>query len=254
MVFDDVDFLVLMAYARDTPPHSPCSYAVEALDYWTNRGLPQSKRVWGWPSTGRTRAGTNQPYRWLAANYSYAPNVDSAGGYWYNGIATMKQKTTLSQRGSGIGIWELSNDTTLSSISLLQAVQDAMNSPVPLYDYTRVVYDEALNGWADWSWSTTRNFASTAQAHQGTKSTAVTFTAGWGGLHLHYGAGVNPYGPSKLELWKRGGSTGGQRMTVTLGGPGGTWLNAVNLNTYNACGTVTANTWCKVTIPSRRWA
>ncbi|HEU0128208.1 MAG TPA: glycoside hydrolase family 18 protein [Pseudonocardiaceae bacterium] len=251
-VFDDVDFLILMAYARSTVPHSPYSYAVEALDYWANRGLPQSKRVLGVPFYGKNASGANQPYRWLVKNYAYAPNTDSAGGYWYNGIATMKQKTTLSlQRGSGVGIWELSNDTTLSSISLLQAVQDAMNSPVPPYDYTKVVYDEALNGWADWSWSTTRNFASTAQAHAGTKSIAVTYTAAWGGLYLHYGAGVNPYGLSKLEFWIHGGSSGGQQMVVKLGEPGTSthWLPAVSLNTYNACGAVTANTWCKVSIP-----
>lgn len=248
-VFDDVDFMVLMAYARSTPPHSPYSYAVEAMDYWTNRGLPQSKRVLGVPFYGKNSSGANQPYRWLVQNYAYAPNVDSAGGYWYNGIATMKQKTTLSlQRGSGVGIWELSNDTTLSSISLLQAVQDAMNSPIPPYDYTKVVYDEALNGWADWSWSTTRDFASTAQAHQGTKSIAVTYTAAWGGLYLHYGAGINPYGLSKLEFYVHGGSSGGQRMVVKLGEPGH-WLPAVSLNTYNACGTVTAGAWCKVSIP-----
>ncbi|MFL5385618.1 MAG: glycoside hydrolase family 18 protein [Longimicrobiaceae bacterium] len=249
-VFDDVDFLVLMAYARSTAPHSPYSYAVEALDYyyWTNRGLPQSKRVLGCPSTGRTRAG--RPALPLAGEELLLRAEHRLGRRLlvqrdrHDEAEDHAQPAARQRRG----IWELSNDTTPASLSLLQAVQDAMNSPVPPYDYTKVVYDEALNGWADWSWSTTRDFARTAQAHQETKSTAVTFTAAWGGLYLHYGAGVNPYGRSKLELWIHGGTSGGQQMTVTLGGPGG-WLTEVNLNTYNACGTVTANTWCKVTIP-----
>jgi GH18 family chitinase len=249
-VFSSVDFLSLMAYARDTPPHSPYSYAVEAFDYWSNRGLPQSKAVLGVPFYGKNSSGQNMAYRDLVRTWSTVPYTDSVGGYYYNGLSTMQQKTTLSlQRGSGVSIWELANDTTASSISLLDAIQTAMNSTVPPYDPTKVVYDEALNSWADWSWNTTRDFASTAYAHTGSKSIAVTYTAAWGGLYLHYGAGVNPSGLTHLEFYIHGGTNGGQNVIVKVGEMGGHWLNAVSLNTYNACGTVTAGTWCKVSIP-----
>jgi|GEM_PF-930365 len=249
-VFGYVDFVTIMAYSRDEVPHSPYWYAVSALDYWAGRGLPQSKTVLGVPFYGTNSSGVDMPYRTLVHNDATAPSKDLSNGYYYNGLSTMQQKTTLGlQRGSGVGIWELSNDTT-GSISLLQAIQDAMNSTVPSYDYTKVVYDEAPGGgWDDWSWSVTLNFAGTSPVHGGSKSIAVTYTAAWGGMYLHYDFGVPPTGVSKLEFWIHGGTAGGQRMIVQVGEPGENWLTYVQLNSYNACGTVMANTWCKVSIP-----
>jgi len=252
-VFGYVDFLTIMAYSRDTPPHSPYWYAVASLDYWAGRGLAQSRTVLGVPFYGKNSSGVDSPYRSIVQADAQAPNKDYSNGYYYNGMSTIQQKTTLSlQRGSGVGIWELSNDTTASTISLLSAIQTAMNSTVPAYDYTRTVYDDSLGGgWDDWSWNTTLNFASTAQAHAGSKSIAVTYTAAWGALYLHYDFGLPPSGRSKLEFWVHGGSTGGQRIIAQVGEPGSStvWLNEVPVNSYNSCGTVTANTWCKVSIP-----
>lgn len=247
-VFADVDFLFLMAYARSTPPHASYAYAVEALDYWSMRGLPKNKTVLGVPFYGKNSSGVNQPYRTLVRNDAQAPNKDESNGYHYNGLATMEQKTTLSlQRGGGIGIWELTNDTTAAGISLLDAIQDGMNSPVPPYDYTRVVYDDSL-AWADWSWNATRNLASTAYAYQGSRSIAVTYTAAWGGLQLYYGGGVNPATVSTVEFYIHGGTTGGQNLNVHVADANGS-RTKLPVNSYVEGGSVAANAWRKVSVP-----
>lgn len=250
-VFNYVDFMTIMAYSSDTPPHSPFWFAVAGLDYWEGRGLAQGKRVLGIPFYGKNSSGTDMPYRTIVQNDATAPTKDLSNGYYYNGINTIKQKTTLSlQRGGGVGIWELSNDTSASTISLLSAVQDAMNATVPTYDYTRTVYDEALaGGWEDWSWSVTRNYGATSPVHLGSKSLALTYTAAWGGLYLHWEAGLNPTGLTRLEFYVHGGTAGGQDMVVQLGEPDGTWLAQIPVNSYVESGSVAAGTWRKVSIP-----
>jgi Glycosyl hydrolases family 18 len=259
-VFDEVDFLFLMPYARETQPHAPYSHAVESLDYWAMRGLEQARTVLGVPFYGRDNAtGTQKrPYRKLAADNAQAPYMDECAClndsgqptvFNYNGLATIRQKTALSlQRGSGIGIWELSQDTTLAGISLLSAIQDAMNSPVPPHDWTRVVYEDAPL-WADWSWGVTRNFANTSPVYgTGGKSIALTGMAAWGALQLHYGSGVNPATVTKLEFYIHGGTAGGQNLRVGLVDTNGA-LPKVPLNSYVENGSVAAGTWRKVSIP-----
>jgi GH18 family chitinase len=248
-VFGSVDFLNVMAYAREETPHSPYWYATDALDYWIGRGLSQSKLVLGVPFYGKDGNGNEMGYRTIVQNDANAPYGDVSNGYNYNGLSTMQQKTTLSlQRGSGVAIWELSSDTT-GSIALIGAIQTAMNSTVPAYDYTKVVFDDSIPAWDDWSWSTTLNFAATSPTHAGSKSIAVTYTAAWGGMYLHHDNGVNPTGLTKLEFWVHGGSTGGQKMVVQLGDVAGSTMPQIHADTYNSCGAVTANAWCKVSIP-----
>ncbi len=121
-VFPTVDFLNIMAY--DTGfPHSPYSAAVAALDYWgTARGLPQGKMVLGVPFYGRNAAGQARTYRQIVQDDPGASGKDDSNGFYYNGIATMRRKTDLAlDRGSGVMIWELSQDARGSN-SLLSAV------------------------------------------------------------------------------------------------------------------------------------
>lgn len=248
-VFGYVDFMVLMAYDGATP-HSSMSYAEGSLDYWSGRGLPQSKTVLGVPFYGRDSGDGYRGYREIVRLDAQAPYKDESGGYHYNGLATIKQKTTLSlQRGSGVGIWELTQDTTLSSISLLNAIQEAMNSPVPPLDPTKVVYDDVLrSGWDDWSWDVTVNLAATSPVYQGTKSIAATYTGAWGGVYLRHGSGVGTNGLTKLEFYVHGGTAGGQDLDVQLGDTGA-WRTKVGLNGYVTGGSVAAGTWRKVSIP-----
>ncbi len=84
-----------------------------------------------------------------------------------------------------------------------------------------IVFDEALaTGWQNWSWSTAVAFDSTAQAHTGTKSTAVTFEA-WGGFSLHSPGLIPAEALTGISFWVYGGTGGAQfnaGVTTTDGG------------------------------------
>ncbi|HEX8522294.1 MAG TPA: glycosyl hydrolase family 18 protein [Tepidisphaeraceae bacterium] len=241
-VFNNVDFLVLMAYDGETTTPA-YSHAVASLDYWSGRGLPQSKTVLGVQFYGNNSSGQQKPYRHIVRDDATAPTKDLSNGWYYNGVATMKQKTTLSlQRASGIGIWEVTQDTSAAGISLLGAIHDVMNT-------SKVVYDDALTtGWANWSWGTTVSFTNTSPVFMGSKSISAAYTAAWGGLYAHHGTGVSPSGLTTLEFYVHGGSAGGQNLIVQLGDTGG-WRTMVGVNGYIAGGSVAAGTWRKVSMP-----
>src|SRR3954464_13504706 len=78
----------------------------------------------------------------------------------------------------------------------------------------RVIYDEALaGGWQNWSWATV-DLASTANAHSGTVSIAVT-PAAWSALYLRSAdAPLDTNGYLNFTFWVHGGTTGGQTIQV----------------------------------------
>jgi chitinase len=119
--FSDVDWLNIMAYDMGYP-HSSYDVAVNALDYWLGRGLPKSKAVLGVPFYGKNSSNGAYTYAQLVAMDSQAPNKDVVNGIYYNGIPTIKSKTQLAlQRGGGVMIWEISQDTS-GTTSLLNAI------------------------------------------------------------------------------------------------------------------------------------
>jgi endoglucanase len=104
---------------------------------------------------------------------------------------------------------------------------------------TYLIYEDVLNGnWADWSWSTTRNFSNTTPVQSGTKSLSVKYDAGWAGLYLHANTPVSLTGLTHLKFWIHGGTNTGQQIRIILNG-GGPYYTA----------TPTANQWKLVTIP-----
>ncbi|MGY3795536.1 Ig-like domain-containing protein [Aquimarina sp. 433] len=123
-VFDDVDFLNIMAY--DGPDHGSMAQAQGGLDYWLGRGLPKEKAILGVPFYSRPQA---QSYASLLAQGA-DPNSDSFQGNNYNGIPTMKAKTQMAlDRAGGIMMWELSHDTSDPSTSLLAAINQVAGNP-----------------------------------------------------------------------------------------------------------------------------
>ncbi|MDD7886346.1 glycosyl hydrolase family 18 protein [Flavivirga sp. 57AJ16] len=123
-VFDDIDFLNIMAY--DGPDHSTMAQAEGGLNYWLNRGLPKSKAVLGVPFYSRSQV---KSYAELLAMGASA-NSDSYQGMNYNGIPTIKAKTELAlEKGGGIMMWELSNDTNDQATSLLTAINQVAGDP-----------------------------------------------------------------------------------------------------------------------------
>ena len=119
--FSDADWLNIMAYDMGTP-HSSYDIAVQSLDYWLGRGLPKAKAVLGVPFYGKNSSNGAYTYAQLVGMDAQAPNKDVVNGIYYNGIPTIKSKTQLAlQRGGGVMIWEISQDTS-GSTSLLNAI------------------------------------------------------------------------------------------------------------------------------------
>ena len=102
------------------------------------------------------------------------------------------------------------------------------------------IYTDALTGgWADWSWSTTRNFNAAAPVHSGTASIAVTYTDAWAGFYLHATSPIATSGYTSLRFYLHGGTTGGQQVRVALN----------NDTNHEVSLTAQANSWTQVDLP-----
>lgn len=124
-VFTTVDFINIMAYDNQTPPHSSFDVAQKALTYWLGKGLPKEKAILGVPFYGRP-SKEDGAYKSLVARDKAAPFKDEIDGCFYNGLTTMRAKTTLAlEQGGGIMIWELASDTQDGS-SLLKAIRETI--------------------------------------------------------------------------------------------------------------------------------
>lgn len=138
------DFVNVMSYDRtgswnpEKPgPHATYAHAVEDLEYFgVQRSIPKDKMVLGVPFYGYgfgpelTSPAISMNYRNIVTQF---PGAEAADEYkmpdgkilYYNGIATIKQKTALAkEKASGIMIWQVKGDTT-GRLSLLQAIHDA---------------------------------------------------------------------------------------------------------------------------------
>ncbi len=120
--FQYFDYLNIMAYDGGTP-HSPYSYAVKCLDYWSLKGCPKEKIILGLPFYGKD---PNTDYKVIIQGEPNAHNLDQIDNLHYNGIPTIQKKTLLAkERGAGVMIWEVSQDTN-DKYSLLKAIQDTL--------------------------------------------------------------------------------------------------------------------------------
>ena len=106
--------------------------------------------------------------------------------------------------------------------------------------------DSLVNGWQDWSYSCTRNFANTSPVHSGSDSISVTVTSAWGGIQLGHVEMTNS-AYAFLSFWLNGGPTGGQLLqmygNLDVGGTNTAQGARYYLNTP------LANTWQQYTVP-----
>ena len=137
------DFVNIMSYDRTGPwnltkpgPHAPYEMAVEDLEYWTKtRGIAKEKLSLGVPFYGYGFGGTApESISWknLLLQYPDADQVDersvNGGMIYYNGISTIRKKTSLAiEKSGGIMIWQLLQDTT-GSQSLLTNIDEVIKS------------------------------------------------------------------------------------------------------------------------------
>lgn len=127
-VFSAVDYLQIMAYDENNFQHSTYDLAVQSLNYWIGRGLPASKAILGVPFYAR-----DNRYDYATKNYNEllsmgaSPNADVFQTYGYNGIPTIKSKTSLAlSTAGGIMAWELSGDEGTGANSLVSAIHDVV--------------------------------------------------------------------------------------------------------------------------------
>ncbi|MFI5163935.1 MAG: glycosyl hydrolase family 18 protein [Bacteroidia bacterium] len=140
------DFVSIMSYDAAIPgsgdpvgQHSPYSLAVSDFQYWNGtKAVPAAKINIGVPFYGYgwgTYATPNNDeigYCTIVTTYPGAENNDQVGSgnnvIYYNGIPTIKQKTTYAlQNAGGIMIWELAEDCT-DSTSLLTAINQIIST------------------------------------------------------------------------------------------------------------------------------
>ncbi len=133
------DFVNIMSYDAVGPgwgqagvEHSPYSMAVSDINIWKARGLTKQKLVLGVPFYGYGFNGYVAAYDFnsilsqfgASAAQSDVIGTRCAGCSYitYNGIPTIRSKTQLAlQEGSGVMIWELSQDAAGTN-SLLAAI------------------------------------------------------------------------------------------------------------------------------------
>jgi chitinase len=137
------DFLNIMTYDATGPwrpqeagPHSPYSFAVSDLDFWTNsRHIAKEKLNLGLPfyAYGFGPGPTKEyHYSQVVTMYPGAEKTDSVivtpgSVIYYNGIPTMKKKTKFAMKNAGgVMIWELMEDAD-GNKSLLTAIDKIAN-------------------------------------------------------------------------------------------------------------------------------
>ncbi|HSZ24856.1 MAG TPA: glycosyl hydrolase family 18 protein [Cytophagaceae bacterium] len=133
------DIINIMSYDltgtwTDPGQHSPYSVAVSDIAYWnTTKGVTASKLALGVPFYGYFWGSFNNSYDFnsIVASYPSAVNQDEinipeGGVYYYNGIPTIKEKTSLAMNEvGGIMIWQLTGDATGAN-SLLTAIHQVV--------------------------------------------------------------------------------------------------------------------------------
>jgi len=132
--YDAVDQVHGMLY-DDWGRHATLANAETHITAMLAQGVDPAKLLLGVPFYGRgyTKSGPSWSaavsYKTLQERYQPAPNQDTASGYYFNGVDTVRQKVAYARAThlAGIMVWEIGQDTTDDS-SLLTAITDASKS------------------------------------------------------------------------------------------------------------------------------
>lgn len=159
------DWINMMSYDLYGPwtgagQHAPYSMTTSDFQYWNvNKGVPASKLIVGLPFYGYgwgSLANNGITYCNIVNTYPGAQNADQVGSggnvITYNGINTIKNKTTYAQQNAGgVMIWELTQDcATSDSRSLLLAVSQVL-APLPVTWVDFHATNKAEGIWLQWS-------------------------------------------------------------------------------------------------------
>ena len=136
-----MDYINMMVYdltgswAPNNPgPHSPYSFAISAINYWTGQGVPKEKLTLGVPFYGYDFTGgsvSSFTFRAMVEENPTYAQLDQVGLAYYNGIPTIQAKAELAlEELSGIMIWELGQDA-FNEYSLLGTIDGVINGTTP---------------------------------------------------------------------------------------------------------------------------
>lgn len=132
------DFINVMVYDKTGPwspensgPHSPFSFAEDAIKFWLEERKIPSERIvlglpfYGWDFSVPARSNTYRNIVKENPEHAYYDQVDSL---YYNGIPTIVKKTQLAkEKLNGVMFWEISQDT-VDNLSLLRAVDQTIQA------------------------------------------------------------------------------------------------------------------------------
>jgi chitinase len=151
------DFINVMVYDKtgiwkpdDIGPHSPYSYAEEAIVFWTQKmNIPASRITLGVPFYGFdfTPPARYIDFKEIIQSDPALAYQDETGKRFYNGIPTIVKKVELAKRKlGGVMIWELGCDAA-GDLSLLRALdQTAKAGDCSVQTFFR---DEDGDGFGD---------------------------------------------------------------------------------------------------------
>jgi len=133
------DFINVMVYDKTgvwrpdiIGPHSPYSYAEDAVKFWTEeKHIPPDRIILGIPFYG---FDFTPPARYISFREIISEDVrlayqDSVDLKHYNGIPMIARKTDMAKKKlGGVMIWELAYDTLNSDLSLLRALDQTIQA------------------------------------------------------------------------------------------------------------------------------
>jgi hypothetical protein len=131
------DWINMMVYDLRGPwdpgnvgPHSPFSFAEQAINYWQQQGVEPDRLTLGVPFYGYDFSDPNniQAYTYQTILSWDAENAwrDQYQDTYYNGIPTIQAKTELARtQVGGIMIWEIGQDQP-GPLSLLRAIDEVL--------------------------------------------------------------------------------------------------------------------------------
>lgn len=138
-----LDYITIMTYDKtgtwsaSEGPHAPYDYFTGACVTAVNLGIPKEKIIPGIPFYGRIFPSGKPAnsyiitYSDIVKTYSGAENKDSIESehLWYDGVPMVTRKTQYvkEQELGGVMIWEITQDATTASASLLNAINATLN-------------------------------------------------------------------------------------------------------------------------------
>lgn len=147
----EFDFINIMCYGRkDIQKYTA---AVNAINFWTGKGIAKEKLVLGVPFFGWTLETTPEAYTFGSIvkkniDNAYNDNLDINN---HNGIPTIMKKFLLAKNSAnGIMIWEVGQDS-FDDLSLLKAISETQIASTKCADNSIKIYykDKDQDGYGD---------------------------------------------------------------------------------------------------------